>query len=333
MSTPVLRRFRPAAAVLGLVLSACTAGSSAEHSARPVSTASAMSRSAAAATTPAPPTPAAGGTSVLPRELPLGGRQLLPRYRLVGFAGNPDAPALGALGVGPLRTKGAQIGARARAYAALTEHPTLPVFELIVSVVHRGAGADGMYRSHVDDAMIARHLAAARAAKGLLLLDIQAGRADFIDEVKYFDTWLAQPDVGVALDPEWAIDDGELPGQVYGHTTGSELDVVATYLAAVTRLHRLPEKVLVFHQVAPQVVRDPQRLHAHKGIVIIRSVDGIGSPGAKRATYATLVRHSPAWLHTGFKLFFTEDIAMGRRLMTPKEVLALRPQPVYVMYE
>ncbi|REK89253.1 SDR family NAD(P)-dependent oxidoreductase [Streptomyces inhibens] len=34
----------------------------------------------------------------------------------------------------------------------------------------------------------------------------------------------------------------------------------------------------------------------------------------------------------GFKLFYEED-AQGSRLMTPKEVLALRPQSEYVMYE
>jgi hypothetical protein len=38
-------------------------------------------------------------------------------------------------------------------------------------------------------------------------------------------------------------------------------------------------------------------------------------------------------VHAGFKLFFTEDRADGGRLMTPEEVLALRPRPEYVMYE
>jgi hypothetical protein len=38
-------------------------------------------------------------------------------------------------------------------------------------------------------------------------------------------------------------------------------------------------------------------------------------------------------VHPGFKLFFDEDTRNGSRLMTPKEVLALSPQPEYVMYE
>ena len=40
-----------------------------------------------------------------------------------------------------------------------------------------------------------------------------------------------------------------------------------------------------------------------------------------------------AGVHPGFKLFFDEDTRNGSRLMTPKEVLALTPQPEYVMYE
>jgi hypothetical protein len=37
-------------------------------------------------------------------------------------------------------------------------------------------------------------------------------------------------------------------------------------------------------------------------------------------------------VHAGFKLFFDEDTRHGP-LMTPKQVLALRPKPEYVLYE
>lgn len=282
----------------------------------------------AAVTVPPPPATPSG-----PSQLPRGGRTILPSYRLVGFAGNPGSPALGRLGVGSLATKGREITQLGRSYARGRSPQVLPMFELIASVVHRGAGKDGMYRSRVDDATIARYLAAARRAKGLLLLDIQPGRADFLPETRAYERWLAEPDVGVALDPEWAIEAGQTPGESYGRTTGSELDVVATYLAGIVAKHQLPEKVMVFHQVAPSIVRDVNRLHQHKGVFLVRSVDGIGSPGAKRGTWTRLVAGSPAFLHTGFKLFYVEDRDTGGRLMTPAEVLALRPRPDYVMYE
>jgi hypothetical protein len=42
---------------------------------------------------------------------------------------------------------------------------------------------------------------------------------------------------------------------------------------------------------------------------------------------------TPKRVHAGFKLFFTEDRRHGGRLMTPQDVLALKPRPEYVMYE
>lgn len=38
-------------------------------------------------------------------------------------------------------------------------------------------------------------------------------------------------------------------------------------------------------------------------------------------------------VHAGFKLFFDEDRRNGGILMTPSEVMSLRPAPEYVMYE
>jgi len=52
----------------------------------------------------------------------------------------------------------------------------------------------------------------------------------------------------------------------------------------------------------------------------------------KTDTWRVLVRKLPRSIHTGFKLFFEEDTRHGP-LMTPKQVLRLRPQPEYVLYE
>ena len=64
----------------------------------------------------------------------------------------------------------------------------------------------------------------------------------------------------------------------------------------------------------------------------LKSVDGIGPRGAKETTWRRLVSGLPDHLHTGFKLFIVEDARSGP-LMSPAQVLALRPRPVYVMYE
>jgi hypothetical protein len=285
-------------------------------------------RSAPTSIESATPSPS---TTAPPRpELPRGGRTLFPHYRLVGYAGRAGSEALGRLGIGNLDARGAELIKRARPYSNGRE--ILPVFELIATVATGFPTKDGRYRVRADDDLIDRYLKAARRHRALLLLNIQPGRADFLPEVKAYEKWLRKPDVGLALDPEWAVGSGQIPGEVYGWTTGAELDTVARYLSGIVAANDLPEKVLVFHQVAASVVDDQRDLHRHRGVVIIKSVDGIGSRGAKETTWRKLTTWMPRQFHAGFKVFFVEDRRQGA-LMTPSQVLRLRPKPDYVMYE
>ncbi|WP_260613634.1 hypothetical protein, partial [Streptomyces sp. WAC05858] len=262
-------------------------------------------------------------------ELPRGGRELS-RYRLVGYCGLPGAAALGRLGIGDLDDQVRQIEKTARAYAA--DREPQPVLELLATVANSSAGPDGTYRSRTSPDTIRRFHDAAKRHRALLLLNIQPGRASVLGEVKALREWLVHPDVGIALDPEWEMGPGEVPGNTYGHTSGKELTDVARYLSGIIDEHDLPQKPLVFHQVAVSVVSDQSALRPQPGVVVIKSADGIGSPGMKRDTWRQLVRNQPEGVRTGFKLFYEEDTE-GSRLMTPEEVLALRPRPDYVMFE
>lgn len=262
-------------------------------------------------------------------ELPRGGRELFPTYRVVGFCGTPGAPALGRL-LGNLPTKVKALQAQADKYSG---RKILPVLELIAVVVLGGPGGDGKWRRRVPDSVVEQYLQAARSAKALLLLNIQPGHSDFMTEAKHFEKFLREPDVGLALDPEWAMKGKQKPGLIFGQTTGAAINAVADYMAGIVKEHDLPEKALVFHQVNGHVVKDESVLVAHPGVAIIKSVDGLGPKGAKIKTYNYLVKSMPQAVHAGFKLFFDEDTTNGGKLMTPAEVLALTPEPEYVMYE
>lgn len=291
-------------------------------SSRAVDAATGVSRAPSASARP----PA---TATLP-QLPQGGRTLLPGYRLVGFAGAPGSPALGRLGVGNVDDRASEIVRQGRPYAI--GRKVMPVLELIATVVQARPGRDGTYRSRTSDQVIADHLAAARRVKGLLLLNIQPGRASFMEEVRHYARWLEEPDVGLALDPEWAMGPGEVPMEVFGSTTGREIDAVAAHLSVLVRQHNLPEKALVFHQLSPSIVTREKDIRRHAGVVVIKSVDGIGSKGMKTSTWTKLTRQLAPTVQPGFKLFYQEDRKFGP-LMTPAQVLALRPQPAYVLYE
>ena len=273
-------------------------------------------RSASAATQKQPPAPP---------QLPRGGREIFPRYRVVGFYGAPQAAELGILGIGTPTRAARRLRTQAAAYRR-GGRPVMPALELISTIVNSTPGADGKYRTRQKRRVIRRYLKAARRARALLVLDIQPGRASFIDEAKALEPWLRQPDVGLALDPEWHMQDGEIPGQSIGSVTAEEINEVSTWLSDLTRRERLPEKLLVVHRFTDEMVEQAEELDQRPGVALTLNVDGFGTKEQKVAKYRDLV---PRRLNAGFKLFYRED----EGLMKPEEVLRLEPQPDLVVYE
>jgi hypothetical protein len=299
------RRFVLTAAIVGLAAVACDAAGK---------KAGVAPAAAAAATATTRPMPAPNA---------------LEKNLLVGFCGAPGSPSLGRM-TGDLTAAVGKLQRQIQDFPRI--RPITPVLELIATTVHRTPGPDGMYRSRCKDTTVRQYLDAARAVNGQLLLNIQPGRADFLPEVRAYEHWLMQPDVGVALDPEWAVEPGVIPGHKFGRTSGAELDEVARYLGALAETHGLPAKIMIYHQVAASIVRGETQLQPHAGVSVVKVVDGIGSAADKKATWATLMKTKPAHARAGFKLFFDEDARHGD-LMTPAEVLALNPTPSYVLYE
>ncbi|HLK37608.1 MAG TPA: hypothetical protein VKU41_12700 [Polyangiaceae bacterium] len=310
--------------VLGLAISCGASGP-------PVSAAVAGGRRAGVEPPPATPASSAAPSPPEPlKELPRGGRALFPEYRLVGYCGTPGAPALGSL-LGNLQARARALETEASHYA--DGRKPLPVFELIAVVVQSGAGPDGKFRRRVDDSVVDQYLRAARQAKALLLLNVQPGHSDFLTEVKSFESYLHEPDVGLALDPEWAMKPKQQPGVYYGQTTGEVVNDVGAYLSEIVEKDNLPEKALVFHQVNREVLKDEELIGAHPGVVLIKSVDGLGPAHTKVNTYNYLIKTMQSYVHPGFKLFFDEDTRNGSHLMAPRQVMSLNPKPEYVMYE
>ncbi|MDO5697007.1 MAG: hypothetical protein Q4G51_03425 [Dermatophilus congolensis] len=266
------------------------------------------------------------------KELPMGGRTLFPDYRVVGFAGiQGTGPVLGKLGVGALDDRMQEVVEIGKPYAAGV-NKVLPVAEFIATVVHGTPGKDGMYRGRATDEAVQKHLDAVRKVNGYLLLAIQPGRSDFVTETKYYEKFLKEPDVGVALDPEWRMGPGEIPMRVFGHVTGKELNDTAAYLSKLVKDNDLPEKIMLYHQLNLSVVRQAEDLKYHEGLAQMVSVDGIGSPEMKVTTWNAVMRVKPKHVYPGFKLFYMEDAEFGP-IMEPQAMLDLVPEPFYVLYE
>lgn len=278
--------------------------------------------------------PRAGGlfgavTRVLrePLELPRGGEKILPRYRVVAYYGAPQNPALGALGVGPLPGAVAKLERQAAVYRR-PGRPVIPALELIADIAKPVPFSTGLYVERQTPETLCRYLRAARAARALLVLDLQPGHADFLAEVRRLRPWLAEPDVSLALDPEWKVPEWAVPGQVIGGTDARVVNSVARELSRIVRDERLPHKLLLVHQFTPDMLENRELLRPYPGVELTLNVDGVGARPDKELAYRTLATRTDPWFH-GFKLFYEEDGVV----MTPREVLALLPQPGVVIYE
>jgi hypothetical protein len=268
-----------------------------------------------------------------PPELPRGGRAILPRQRVVAYYGAPQNEELGVLGIGTPDQAARKLLRQARAYAE-PGRPVLPALELIVSLAHSAPGEEGLYRERQTDAVIRRYLAAARKIKALLILDVQPGRGDFVHEVRALEPYLSQPDVSLALDPEWSVPEGVAPGDQIGSMEAGTVNEISAYLSFLVQAKDLPQKLLLVHQFTEDMVRERTRVAARPDVAIVFNVDGFGTPELKTGVYRQLTAEDAlpsgrAGSFTGFKLFYREDT----NLMKPASVLALRPEPDVVVYE
>src|SRR3954464_12579193 len=209
-------------------------------------------------------------------ELPGGGRRLFPDRRVVAFYGNPRDDELGALGIGTPKQAARKLLRQARPYGRKSR-PVLPAMELISTVATAAPGPSGLYRDHLSFAKIRSYLKAARAADALLVLDIQPGRGQFGPEVERLRPFLEQPDVGLALDPEWHVGPNDLPGKVIGTTDADVVNAAAAYLSKMVKADNLPEKLLIVHRFTDNMITRSERLKHAPGVQTVINVDGFGN--------------------------------------------------------
>jgi hypothetical protein len=174
---------------------------------------------------------------------------------------------------------------------------------------------------------VQRYLDAVRRIGGVLLLDLQPGQSDFLSQARLYEQFLAQPDVGLALDPEWRMPPGRVPGEEIGSVDADEVNAVIDYVTEIVRRERLPQKLFVLHQFRTSMITNREQIAHPDELAVTIHVDGFGSRGAKISTYEALATNGRFF--TGFKLFYDED----SNLFSPQETLQLGPSPDLVTYQ
>jgi hypothetical protein len=290
-------------------------------------------------TTPPPPTatpPTSPSTAVTPtavtptaakpdQQLPQGGTKIFPDYRVVAYYGTAGTGALGVLGEASPDATLPQLRRVARPFAGGRKIQV--AYELIATVAQGSPGPDGDYSRMIDPARIRQYVDQARRNNVLVILDLQPGRGDFLTQARRLEPFLIQPHVGLALDPEWRMARGQVPGKTIGSVGAGEVNSVSDYVSRLVATNHLPEKLFVLHQFRTSMLPDVQKVVGRPGLAMVQHVDGFGTRAEKDATWNRLRR--PQQFHLGYKLFYDEDVQRYH----PAEVLRFTPAPELISYQ
>ena len=264
-------------------------------------------------------------------QLPGGGQLVLPGKRYVALYGAAGTGALGVLGEQGPADAVARAKAQAAEYQPYSDEPVIPMFELIATVAAGSAGPDGDYSSEVPVETLQPWIDAARDAGVYVVIDLQPGRTDFLTQAKRYESVLAQPGVGLALDPEWRLGPDQVPLKQIGSVSAAEVDATTDWLAGLVRERGLPQKMLVLHQFRLSMIQDRASLDMdHPELAMLVHADGQGGQPDKQATWRALHADAPAGMAWGWKNFIDEDHPMLSPEQTMRDV---SPVPDLVTYQ
>jgi hypothetical protein len=263
-------------------------------------------------------------------ELPGGGQVLFPGREIVALYGTPLYPALGALGQQGLQASIARARAVAAQYSSLTNTPVVPAFEIIATVATGGPGPSGLYSHMISPTALQPWVEAAAKAGLYVTLDLQPGRASLLAQAKIYQSLLELPNVGLALDPEWKLQPGQLPLHQIGSVSIAEVNSVASWLAALTARYNLPQKLLELHEFRLSMLQDIRQLDTgYDNLSIVINMDGQGAPNTKRTTWRSVVAGAPPGVFFGWKDFYAKDTPM----LGPRMTIGHVPTPVLISYQ
>jgi hypothetical protein len=280
---------------------------------------------------------------------------LLPEHRIVAYYGNPRSRQMGVLGQLPREEMLQRLEQTAVEWAkADTTRKVMPALHLIAVVAQGRPGPGRKYRFRMSDSLVGEVASWAERRGWIIFLDIQTGHSSIAQELPELLGFLQRPYVHLALDPEFALGPGAVPGRRIGTLDASDVNLAIRTLADLVSRYHLPPKVLVVHRFNRRMLTRSNLIQLDPRVQVVVNMDGFGAPYHKLAAYRSYIVPYPVQ-YTGIKLFYKNDrVFRGRDrvrppncseavdqlvgcgldgLMTPAQVLEIYPQPLYVQYQ
>jgi hypothetical protein len=283
---------------------------------------------------------------------PLAG-SLLPEHRIVAYYGNPRSSRMGILGQLPKEEMLQRLEQTAVEWAkADTARMVMPALHLIAVVAQGRPGPGRKYRFRMSDSLVDEVASWAERRGWIIFLDIQTGHSTIAQELPELVGFLQRPYVHLALDPEFALGPGGVPGRRIGTLDAADVNLAIRTLADLVSRYHLPPKVLVVHRFNRRMLTRSSLIQLDPRVQVVVNMDGFGAPYHKLAAYRSYIVPYPVQ-YTGLKLFYKNDrvfrgrdrppdctaavdlvVGCGRDgLMTPAQVLEIYPQPLYIQYQ
>ena len=259
---------------------------------------------------------------------------ILPFKRIVAYYGNLLSKGMGVLGEYPEDEMLAKLDVEVQKWnLADPETPAIPALHYIAVTAQARAGEEGKYRLRMKEEEIDKVITMAEKINALVFLDIQIGQSTIQEELPLLEKYIKLPQVHIAVDPEFSMKNGRLPGIHVGNYDAVEINYVTDYLAQIVKENNLTPKIFVIHRYTQEMVTNYKLIKTVPEVQIVIHMDGWGPDYNKLTSYKKYIYKEPVQF-TGFKLFYKNDLwKPSTGIMTPEDILKLTPQPVYIQYQ
>jgi len=260
---------------------------------------------------------------------------LLPDKRIVAYYGNLFSKRMGILGQLPPKEMLAKLDVEVKKWEKVDpKTPVQPALHYIAVVAQGSAGKDGKFRYRMPYKQIDSVIAISKMRKNMIIfLDIQVSLSLITAELPLLEKYLKMPNVHLGIDPEFSMKGGQKPGTTIGTFDAKDVNYCSDYLAKLVKENHLPPKIFVVHRFTQRMITNYKQIKLHPEVQIVMNMDGWGEPELKKGTYRFFIYKEPVQF-TGFKLFYINDLKKGpKKMMTPEEIMKLKPQPSYIQYQ
>jgi hypothetical protein len=204
----------------------------------------------------------------------------------------------------------------------------LPTYHMVTTVADKHPGPDENYSHQVDAELLQEWIKAAKEYKLAVIIDIQPARADLQEEFDRIKHFLHDPHVHLALDPEFIVNEQQIPSSHLGQIRADQINAIQEQLNEIA-LEIGINRVLIIHQFEDSMVVDKAQLVDFLHVELVIDADGVGDKWNKLLDYRQYVEE-PGFEYGGIKIFTRHD---SGPLLTPKDLMGLEPPPAVVIYQ